>query len=219
MIFGKIDYINLLPFYVFLKKNIKSSQQKAIMNWKKSYPSDINKMFKMRQIDAALISSIKSQKEKCSNVGIISRKDVLSVLCIRGKYKKDEHSSTSNILAKILNTDGQVVIGDKALKLFFQNQNKDDIIDLGLQWFEKYSLPFVYARLCFNKNNKTFNKLSKKFLNTKTKIPMYILNKKAKSIDISISQLNIYLSKISYKIGKNEQKSLKLFFKLSKNYN
>ncbi len=46
MIFAKIDFINLLPFYVFIKKNIKSSQVKQIIGYKKSYPSKINKKFK-----------------------------------------------------------------------------------------------------------------------------------------------------------------------------
>ena len=49
MIFAKIDFINLLPFHVFIKKNIKSNQVKAIIEYKKSYPSVINKKFKKRK--------------------------------------------------------------------------------------------------------------------------------------------------------------------------
>jgi len=70
MIFGKIDFINLLPFYVFIKKNISSSQMKQIINYKKSYPSAINKKFAKRKIDAAFISSIASQKAKSLDIGI-----------------------------------------------------------------------------------------------------------------------------------------------------
>ena len=36
MIFAKIDFINLLPFHIFIKKNIQSSQLKAIIEYKKS---------------------------------------------------------------------------------------------------------------------------------------------------------------------------------------
>ena len=99
MIFAKIDYINLLPFYTFVKKNIKSSQIKSIINHKKSYPSLINK-----------------------------------------QYEKDSESSTSNILAQVLNLEGKIIIGDKALNHFHNCQDKD-FIDLAKAWNEKYNLP------------------------------------------------------------------------------
>jgi len=84
MIFAKIDFINLLPFYTFIKKNIKSSQIKAIITYKKSYPSAINKQFKKRKIDAAFISSVISKKCKCLDIGIVAQKEVLSVLSLKG---------------------------------------------------------------------------------------------------------------------------------------
>jgi len=217
MIFGKIDYVNLLPFYVFLNKNINSSQQKAMMNYKKSFPSHINKMFHSRTIDGAFISSIKTADKKCADIGIVSHDEVFSVLCIKGEFIEDIESNSSNMLAKVLNLDGQVVIGDKALTRYFQTQN-DDFVDMGASWSDKYRLPFVYARLCFCKRDKIFMQLTEKFLRQKTKIPSYILNKSAKKIGISPSQLKHYLTKISYKIGHKEKRSLKLFLKLSKTY-
>ena len=54
MIFAKIDFINLLPFHIFIKKNIQSSQQKSIIEYKKSYPSYINIKFKKRKVDRLL---------------------------------------------------------------------------------------------------------------------------------------------------------------------
>jgi len=89
MIFAKIDFINLLPFYVFIKKNIRSSQQKQIINYKKSYPSAINKQFVKRKIDAAFISSVSSQHVKSLDIGIVAKNEVLSVLSLPGKYEKD----------------------------------------------------------------------------------------------------------------------------------
>lgn len=217
MIFGKIDYINLLPFYIFLKKYINSSQIKSILEYKKSYPSNINQKFLKRRIDAAFISSIYSQKEKKTNMGIVSYDRVDSVLCILGNYKKDNESSTSNILAKILNIKGKVLIGDKALRYYYSSNNRD-FIDLATVWKDKYNLPFVFARLCYNKNEILVKSLSKKFINQKTKIPQYILNKYSKKSDISKKNILKYLENISYKISYKEEKSLKLFFKLSKKY-
>ena len=43
MIFGKIDYLNLLPFHVFLKRSRLSSQDKKIIEFKKGVPSKLNR--------------------------------------------------------------------------------------------------------------------------------------------------------------------------------
>ena len=214
MIFAKIDFINLLPFYIFIKKNIKSSQIKQIINYKKSYPSIINKQFKKRSIDAAFISSIKSKRCKCLDLGIVAKKEVLSVLALKGEFKKDLQSDTSNALAVALDIKGEILIGDKALH-YYHNSNDKEFIDLAKVWSDKYNLPFVFARLCFNKQKKYLEKLSKKFLATNVKIPQYILKQYAMKTDLSIKQIQEYLTKISYKISYKEKLSLKKFFKLS----
>ena len=64
MIFSKIDFINLLPFHIYIKKNIKSNQLKSSIEYKKSYPSAITQKFKNRKVDSAFISSIASRNEK-----------------------------------------------------------------------------------------------------------------------------------------------------------
>lgn len=215
MIFAKIDYINLLPFYVFIKKNIRSSQIKAIINYKKSYPSKINKDFKNRRIDGAFISSIKSKNCKCTKLGIVAKKEVLSVLSIKGKYSQDHQSDTSNVLAKVLKQDGKILIGDKALQYYHQNPN-DDFVDLAKLWHQSHNLPFVFARLCYTKNGDQITKLAKNFENTKVKIPQYILKKYAKRNNLTTNQVIQYLDKISYKIESKEKRSLKKFFNLSK---
>jgi len=212
MIFAKIDFINLLPFYIFIKKNIKSTQQKQIINYKKSYPSAINKKFKKRQIDAAFISSIASKKCKCLDLGIVAQNEVLSVLVLNGIDKKDYQSDTSNALAKVLDTHGKVLIGDKALYHYHNTQDKD-FIDLAKKWKEKYNLPFVFAQLCFNKEEKYLKNLAKQFLNTNVKIPQYILNQYSKRTKLTNKQIKEYLTKISYEISYKEKRSLKLFFK------
>lgn len=215
MLFAKIDFINLLPFHVFIKKNIKSNQVKAIIEYKKSYPSIINKRFKNRKVDAAFISSIASRGEKRLNLGIIARSDVQSVLLIPGEQKEDYQSQTSNALAKVLNLKGEVIIGDKALKFFHENKHKD-FIDLASAWQEKYNLPFVFATLCFNKNEKYLRKVTKNFNKRKIYIPQYILQGYSKRSGISKKAILNYLEKIDYDIGIKEKRALKKFLQLTK---
>lgn len=215
MIFAKIDFINLLPFYVYIKKNLKSSQQKQILEYKKSYPSQINTMYKKRQIDGAFISSIKSKNTSCTDIGIVAKNEVLSVLALEGRYQKDYQSDTSNILAQVLDIQGEILIGDKALVYYFNHPN-ENFIDLAKQWKDTYNLPFIFARLCFNKCDKTFLSLSKKFVTTKVKIPQYILNKYAIKSGLEKKQILYYLEKISYKIEYKEKRALKKFFTLAK---
>jgi len=216
LIFAKIDFINLLPFYTFIKKNIKSSQIKQIINYKKSYPSKINKQFKKRKIHAAFISSIASKKCKCLDIGIVAQNEVLSVLAIKGEYEKDYQSDSSNVLAKVLKVDGKILIGDKALYHYYNDKNKT-FVDLAQLWKTRYNLPFVFARLCINKEKVFLERLSKKFLSSRVKIPQYILKQYASRTNISVSQIQEYLTKISYKISYKEKRSLKLFFKLANN--
>ncbi|MGM0518768.1 MAG: MqnA/MqnD/SBP family protein, partial [Campylobacterota bacterium] len=195
MIFAKIDFINLLPVTVYMKKNIKSSQLKAIIEYKKSYPSKINRKFKNKQVDSAFISSIASQRQKSLDFGIIARNEVTSVLLIPGVYSKDFQSDTSNALAKVLNLEGQVIIGDKALKYYHENKDKN-FIDLAKAWQDKYNLPFVFARLSYNKNGVFLKKLMKNFDKRKVKIPQYILTQYEKRSGIPKKDILNYLEKI-----------------------
>ena len=213
MIFAKIDFINLLPFDIFIKKNIKSSQIKQIINYKKSYPSKINKQFLNRKIDSAFISSIASRNKKTIDLGIVAKNEVLSVLVLNKKQQDDYQSQTSNALAKVLNINGEIIIGDKALKYYYQNTN-DNFKDLAKLWKDKYNLPFVFAVLSYNKHEKYLKKLTNKFQKSHTKIPSYILNNYANQSNLSQKQIKNYLSKITYNIGYKEKQSLKLFFKL-----
>lgn len=215
MIFAKIDFINLLPFNIYIKKNIKSNQIKSIINYKKSYPSAINKKFKKREVDAAFISSIASRNEKKFNLGIVAKDEVLSVLLVPGEYEKDYQSDTSNALAKVLELDGKVIIGDKALKYYHNSENKN-FIDLAKTWRYKYNLPFVFAVLCFNSNKKLLTKITKNFNKRKIKIPQYILKEYAKRSGISTSNILDYLDKIDYELNIKEKRALKLFLKLTK---
>jgi chorismate dehydratase len=214
---AKIDYINLLPFSIFLKKNIRSSQLIQSINYKKNYPSKINKEFKYKKVGSAFISSIESKKYKNHfNLGIIANGEVWSVLSYGNSYKSDFQSATSNVLAKILEIDENVIIGDKALKLYFDTDL--EFKDLSLIWKQKYNLPFVFAVFVSHNNNTFYKRLTKKFLKTKIKIPRYILKQYSQSRSISEDNILKYLDKIYYTIDYKEKKSLKLFFNKSRKF-
>ena len=213
MIFGKIEYLNLLPFHIYMKRFAKGSQAKKIMQYYKSVPSTINKKFITRKVDAAFISSINAKKYKNINLGIIAKKEVLSVLVIPNtKHKLDVESATSNVLAKVLNIQGEVIIGDKALRYYLDS---NPAIDLAKVWTDKYNLPFVFALLCFHKDTKRYKKIEKGFLKQKVKIPQYLLNEASARTKISNKNILTYLSYISYKLDYKAKKGLNLFYKLS----
>ncbi len=213
MLFGKIDYINLAPFHVFLKRYIQNSQLKQSIEYKKSYPSKINSLFKKRKIDAAFISSIESKRGNftCFNAGIIAHKEIRSVLVKKGKYSKDSESATSNALAKVLGIDGEVIIGDKALRVYIED--KESYIDLAQKWYLKNHLPFVFARFCVSKNRCYYQKLITAFLQKEVKIPYYIAKKYAKKRDIPLFEMKAYLKLVHYDMDYKSQRSLRKFLK------
>ncbi|MFQ6342932.1 MqnA/MqnD/SBP family protein [Campylobacter sp. VTCC 70190] len=218
MIFGKIDYINLLPLHIYLKKYPLPSGFKMAMEYKKGVPSKLNKDLFYRRIDAAIISSIESARKKYKNLdlGICANKRVLSVLVEKNTPSaKDSSSASSNALAKILKQDGRVIIGDKALKLYLKEPSK--YIDLCEKWHEKTGLPFVFARFSCMQKKALYAKILKNFSKTKTKIPCYILQNYAKQKEIGIKPMRFYLDEfIYYKLGFKEKIALKRFIKATK---
>ena len=214
MVFGKIEYLNLLPFHIFMKRFTKSTQQSMSMEYKKGVPADVNKQFLQKRVDAAFISSIKAKNHSHINLGIIAKKEVLSVLTIpHTNNTTDKESATSNILAQILKVNGKVLIGDKALKYYLQNSNYTDLAQL---WREKYKLPFVFALLCYHKDKQLYKRIEKNFLKHNIKIPQYILKKASKRTDIETKEILNYLKYISYKLDTKAKLGLKTFLKESK---
>ena len=208
MIFGKIDFLNLLPFHVFIKRHIRSSHTKSIIRHKRNVPSYINNEFKNKRVDGAFISSIESRKSRCLDIGIVAKKEVQSVLVFEGTLQFDKASATSNKLSQILELQGEIVIGDRALKRYL---NGEPCIDMAEVWNKKTGLPFVFARFCYNRHRKYFERLGKKFLHTEHKIPQYILKKESQKVGIAQKDILNYLEKISYDIDKKSKKGLNLF--------
>jgi len=208
MLFGSISYLNLLPFQLFLKRYIKNSAAKMSFRYKRAVPSQINKALKRREVNAAFISSIASKKCKCTDLGIIAHKKVYSVLLLEGENQTDPASATSNQLAKVLGLQGQVLIGDAALKHYLEG---GEGIDLAQEWYKKTGLPFVFARLCYNRHDQAIKKLAKTFARSKVKIPQYILKREAKKRGITPKELTWYLEHIYYEMDWKAKRSLKLF--------
>ena len=217
MIFGKIEYLNLLPFHVFMKRFTRTAQESAVMNYKKNVPAKINREFLHRRVDAAFISSIAAQKHPHVNLGIIAKKEVKSVLVIPSrKNKRDKESASSNILAQILQQNGEILIGDKALRYALKNS---DYIDLAALWHKKYKLPFVFALLCYHKEKRVYKKIEKRFLQKEQKIPYYMLQNAAQRTGVSPKDIRAYLRLISYELDYKAKKGLARFYRLSDRLN
>lgn len=213
MIFGRIDYINLLPFHVFMKRYVQSSQLSMSMHYKRGVPSKINADFAARRVDAAFISSITAQKRHYVPLGIVAKKSVRSVLLIpNASHENDTASASSNTLADILKLQGRVLIGDEALRYFHED---DEAIDMAQVWNERYALPFVFALLCFHTQRKTLEKTRKRFMRSKTRIPRYLLDKASQESSIAPQDIIAYLELISYDIDNKAVLGLKKFWRLS----
>ena len=211
MVFGKIEYLNLLPFHVFMKRFTKSSQQSMSMHYKRGVPSKINEKFLSRRVDAAFISSISAKKYQHVDLGIIAKKEVLSVLVIpHVKDISDTESATSNVLAKVLDIKGEVLIGDKALKYYLQGKPH---VDLAKEWSKRYNLPFVFALLCFHKDKKIYKNIERNFLKRRVRISQYILKQASKRTDVSSNDILKYLDYISYELDTKAKKGLMKFYR------
>jgi len=211
MVFGKIEYLNLLPFDFFIKKSNYTILKRAV---KKSHPAVITELFLKRKVDAAFISSVKSKNKKCLSAGIVADGEVLSVFTCEGEDKEDAESKSSNMLKKILGLKGEVVIGNKALQMYVKKNR--DCKDMAKEWKDRTGLPFVFALFCINSNDRFYKRVIKRFLKTKVKIPYYIKKKQSVKLDLPLEVIDLYLKKITYKVGRKEQKSVKLFLKKAK---
>ncbi len=211
VLFGSISYLNLLPFQVYLKRHLKSSSAKMGFRYKRAVPSQINKALKRKEVHAAFISSVESRKADCTDLGIIAKRNVYSVLLIPGKAQKDPASATSNQLAKVLGLEGQVLIGDAALKHYLEGNQG---IDMAQAWHERTGLPFVFARLCYNRHGRTIKKMARRFAHTRTRIPQYILKKEAEKRGITPKQLGWYLEHIHYNMDWKAKRGLRKFLGL-----
>jgi chorismate dehydratase len=213
LIFGKIDFLNLLPFHVFIKRYARSTQFQQSLHYHKGVPSALNREFAMRRIDAAFISSITAKNCHHFGVGIVAQREVLSVLSLPNADKDDSDSATSNLLSRILDIHGEVLIGDKALRYYYSGGEHKD---LGYVWHERTGLPFVFALLCTHNHADELRRLSSAFTAQKVKIPYYILMEASGRSGLTPAQIIHYLKFISYKVGVKEMQGYKRFVREAK---
>ncbi|MDA3969479.1 MqnA/MqnD/SBP family protein [Helicobacter ibis] len=219
MRFGKIDYLNLLPFEVFMRKYPAPSYCKLFYNKKKSYPAKLNIEFLFNRIDAGFISSItamraQNERFRVFDVGICAKKEVKSVICIKDDLGNDYQSATSNALLKVLGLQGRVLIGDRALRYVLDSStNKQDYIDMCLFWVEKERIPFVFGRLCARKHKEFFCKVALLFAKSHVKIPHYIIDEYSKKSGVSKEDILEYLNLLTYKIDKKTKIGLYRFYR------
>lgn len=186
------------------------------MEYKRGVPTAINYAFHKRRVDGAFISSISALEHRSRHLslGIVAKKRVKSVLIIPHKNnKKDKDSASSNMLARILGLQGEVLIGDKALRYALGH---DDYIDLAEEWFKRYKLPFVFALLCYHKDVHLYEQIEAAFLKTRIKIPQYILQNAAKKSRVAPKEILEYLKLISYRVDESASRGLLKFAKEAK---
>ena len=232
---GKIEYLNLIIFDIFIKKYPASSSFKYGLHLKKSYPSKLSYDYLFGRIDAGFISSItepkslyKSPHGAGSRLGIIAQKEVWSVLVLHEDSSNDYQSATSNALCKVLDLNGRVLIGDRALGYFYTKKSdldskKDskDFTDMAWAWYEKNRLPFVFGRLCFHGSNDFYEAMTKDFIKKigsgkkykGIKIPHYIIMKYVTKLNIDKDFARKYIEKIFYVINSKERAALKRFYR------
>ncbi|MBR2494245.1 MqnA/MqnD/SBP family protein [Helicobacter sp.] len=86
MRFGKIQYLNLMPFDVFLRSCPIPTRYKSAAFANRSYPSRLNQSFLFHRIDAGFISTIAGytahRKQRGTQAGIVAKGAVWSVLSL-----------------------------------------------------------------------------------------------------------------------------------------
>lgn len=217
MRFGKIAYLNLLPFDVCIKAYPLPSYMKKCIALKKSFPSKLNQDFLFRRIDAGFISSIAGYashyKHKVCPSGIIAKGAVWSVIVKKGSGF-DYQSDTSNALSQVLGLQGEVLIGDRALRFRY---NGGEFEDMGEKWWDRTKLPFVFGRLCFSSYGELLGRISKAFnkrYGTKhKKIPHYMLMAASHRSGVESWYIAEYLEHIFYAIGPKEKRGLERFYR------
>ncbi len=216
MLFGSIQYLNLLPFQLFLKRALPHNGAKMAFRYKRAVPSQINASLRRGEVNAAFISSVHAARFACTDLGIIARGAVHSVLLLPEAEEEDPASETSNRLAKVLGLRGRVLIGDAALK---HHLDGGAGIDLSAQWHARTGLPFVFARLCYNRHGALIRKLARDFAHDHTRIPQYILKREAAKRGITPQQLVWYLEKIHYEMDWEVKRGLREFVRVSRRPN
>ena len=241
---GEINYANVFPIFNSLKKyqNLK---------FVSSFPSFLNRAVREGGVDITPCSSIEYGRNS-SNYLIIPEISISSItqvksVCLFSNYdikylagKKvflTSESGTSVVLLKIIfkkfyditvnftinemDADAFLYIGDKALFEYY-NKNFKYIYDLGNEWYNFTSLPFVYALWLVTKEAVSQKKEEvEEFKNILLKIKSNSKQNLSALIDhyyfkgLSSYQIIDYWETIDYELSEKHIKGLKEFFKMA----
>lgn len=213
MRFGRIDYLNLLPFHVFMKRYVRSSQRQMMLRHGANVPSRINRDYSSGKIDAAFISSIRARRERHLGLGIVADGVVQSVLLFPSDSPEpDSASETSNALAEVLGLQGRVLIGDPALRAYLSGT---EAVDLAQEWKRRTGLPFVFAVLSVRRKSASMARLAHLFARQPVKIPRYLLKRAAQRSGIPPEAIMEYLQHIHYRLDHRSLRALNQFWRLA----
>jgi chorismate dehydratase len=212
MRFGRIDYLNLLPFHVFMKRYLRSSQAQMMLRHGANVPSQINRDYRSGKIDAAFISSIRAKAERHLGLGIAADGAVQSVLLFPlESLVPDSASETSNALARVLGLQGRVLIGDPALRAYLSGA---EAVDLAQEWKRRTGLPFVFAVLSVRRKSASAERLARAFMRQPVKIPRYLLQRAALRSGVEPEAIQAYLRHIHYRLDHQDLRALHRFWRL-----
>ena len=233
---GKMPYLNSEIFY--LKKE-------SELEYINLTPSEMGKSIIKGEIDAgpiSLVDFINSKSLKpILNYCVSTRKYANSVYIFSNKSLREinkiyvtNETSTSVILMKVLNqfywnndglkitknindSDAQLLIGDKALKLNCSKNKFNYAIDLGYEWYKFTSLPFVFALWSHNNLSsnvlKSIEKCINFGINNYEKSLQTIINKRKDNFFSPLIIKN-YLNGFNYKLNKAENNAITTFKEL-----
>ncbi|MDE7174393.1 MAG: menaquinone biosynthesis protein, partial [Helicobacter sp.] len=79
-------------------------------------------------------------------------------------------------------------------------------------WFAKHRLPFVFGRFCYQDKSALHEKIARRFVQTRVKIPHYILAQASQQTGIAPQHIRDYLRQIFYRVGVKERTSIRMFY-------
>ncbi len=230
-IIGAVSYLNTLPLLHRLPFPIR-----------KEVPSQLWNFFQQGAFDAALLSTYNAlhleESAIVDGVAIGSRGEVYSVLlAYEGELEElkevqlDPSSHTANHLLQIIlkefygltpryvlaaaNLENKnlprLIIGDPAIE--FRKKATCSILDLSTEWFRFTQLPFVFAVWCLKKDSLHQEMLSSALRQAKNEGLLQRSVLAAKQPDPAFA-LRYWTDYISYELGEEEWRGLRLFGKL-----
>lgn len=236
---GYMDYANVYPIFHYLL-------QDKNLAFLKGFPSELNKAMREGDIDISPSSSIEFARnhnlyKAVSNVCVSSAGAVKSVNIFSSfnigdldgkKIYWTKESNTSTVLCRIIlemfynikpvytnnsdESEARLLIGDKALYEYYNS--RDNVIDLGEEWYKFTGLPFVFALWIINRGaleHEYFDVFLENLYKYASLFPKDLAALAPRYIErgYTLEQLDDYWKTIVYPVSDNHKRGLSLFYK------